>query len=854
MATASQTTLPHVIVVGTGWAGYTLAQKLDLSVYQLTVVSPTHTFAYTPLLASAAAGLFDLRLAEEPIRSASRHLAFYKAWVTSTDLNGRIITCKPVFPDAEPFMLSYDILILAPGCVNHTFNTPGADQYCLFLKSVPDAQAVRRRIFDILERASLPGTPPERVAELLHVAIVGGGPTGVELSAELDDLFVDLSKTFPHLAGQFSITIHDIAPQILSAFDSNLRDYALQSFTRRGVQIKTNSHIERVEEDAIFTREEGRIPCGMIAWATGNKQTELVDGLDVAKSDKMKRIFTDQYLRVLRTDHTVLENVYALGDAADIFNKGLPTTAEVALQKAEYLVHVLNTGVVVPFSYKQKSLVAYLGRSDGVVMGKRNYEVGGAYGCQRYGPKESVSLNCFVDGGPQYHPDKNPSPDAEEKFKEISKAYQVLSDSNLRAVYDKNGKKMTEKEGGVGVDDAAGFFATVFGGERFVDYSAMEPFCIPSSQPNMLEPIIYVGLVNELIHSMAENMTDEEKADLEKEMNGTTTPPTPLAPGSASPHTPRAPSEVPPSSPALSPTTSNVPRPSTSIVPAPTPTPAGEEHPSSGTDAAASPEADKKRVPAQDRERKHAMEERIKLLTAKLIDRLRPFVEAKRPGDRDDPETKVFEEKMKREADDLKLESFGVELLHAIGTVYMSKATSFFKSRKFLGIPGFWSRLKEKGAVAKDAWGVIGSALSAQQVMQDMDRIMSRPDATEADIRALEMDITGKIMLASWRGTRFEVVQVLREVVDNVLKEHGVPEAVLLNRAKGLLIIGSIFKSSVPDESDEERRELERMVSEAAAGKSKHKHTKGATRVPKAPESTSPTSDGAPAAESNVAP
>ena len=44
----------------------------------------------------------------------------------------------------------------------------------------------------------------------------------------------------------------------------------------------------------------------------------------------------------------------------------------------------------------------------------------------------------------------------------------------------------------------------------------------------------------------------------------------------------------------------------------------------------------------------------------------------------------------------------------------MMKATSFMKSRKFLGIPGFFSRLKEKGALAKDAWGVIGSALGVQ--------------------------------------------------------------------------------------------------------------------------------------------
>jgi len=176
----------------------------------------------------------------------------------------------------------------------------------------------------------------------------------------------------------------------------------------------------------------------------------------------------------------------------------------------------------------------------------------------------------------------------------------------------------------------------------------------------------------------------------------------------------------------------------------------------------------------------------------------------------------------------LKLESFGVELLHTIGTVYMMKASSFMKSKKFLGIPGFFSRLKEKGSLAKDVWGVIGSALSVRDLMLEMEKAQAKGEVAEEELRALEMDVTGKIMLASWRGARLEVIQVLREVIDNVLKEPGQSEAVLINRAKALLITGAIFKSAVPDESDEERRELERMVHEAAQPKGKKTATAAA--------------------------
>jgi len=228
------------------------------------------------------------------------------------------------------------------------------------------------------------------------------------------------------------------------------------------------------------------------------------------------------------------------------------------------------------------------------------------------------------------------------------------------------------------------------------------------------------------------------------------------------------------------------------------------------------------------------MEQRVSMLTKKMIERLRPFVEAKDPGGSDDPESMAFAEKMKREVEDLKLESFGVELLHTIGNVYMMKASSFMKSRKFLGIPGFFSRIKEKGTLAKDVWGVIGSALSVRDLMVEMERAQAKGDVGEEELRALEMDVTGKLMLASWRGARLEVIQVLREVVENVLKEPGQSETVLINRAKALLVSGAIFKAAVPDGSDEERRLLERLVHEAALPKAKQHTMRDTMRATKA--------------------
>jgi len=209
--------------------------------------------------------------------------------------------------------------------------------------------------------------------------------------------------------------------------------------------------------------------------------------------------------------------------------------------------------------------------------------------------------------------------------------------------------------------------------------------------------------------------------------------------------------------------------------------------------------------------------------------------------------------KIGKEAEDLKLESFGVELLHAIGHVYVMKGTTYLKSKKLLGIPGFWSKMKEKGSVAKDMWGVLGSALSVRDVLQEMEKVQLKGEAGEEELKALEKDMTGKMLLASWRGARLEVIQVLREVVENVLKEPKASDQVLLNRAKGLIDMGKLFKATQPDESDEERRELERLVAEAAKPKPKHKSKSGIRSPPQqqaVKESEGPTATAAATASS----
>ena len=369
---------PRLVIVGGGWAGLYIIQHISTQQYDVTIIDPRRTSAITPLLASAAVGLFNFHLAEEPIRSKSRRdVNYLKANVTSVDFKSQTCTCTPNFDEKlDDFTVEYDILVLAPGCRPNTFDTPGVAENALFMKNVSDAMALRKKLLDLLEQASLPNTPEHKIADLLHIAIVGGGPTGIELVAELDDMRKhELTSIYPKVASHMTISVYDMAPNILGNYDKALWNYANEQLSARSVGIEPNSKIEKVDSHHIYIKGRPAIGYGILVWATGNKPTSLVDSLNVKKSEKgLSRILTNSHLLVFKADDSseTYSNIYALGDAADISTNPLPTTADIAIQKAKYLVKMLSSSpspsstLLKPFEPENKQLVSYLGSKDGI--------------------------------------------------------------------------------------------------------------------------------------------------------------------------------------------------------------------------------------------------------------------------------------------------------------------------------------------------------------------------------------------------------------------------------------------------------------------------------------------------------
>lgn len=435
--------------------------------------------------------------------------------------------------------------------------------------------------------------------------------------------------------------------------------------------------------------------------------------------------------------------------------------------------------------------------------------------------------------------DKNPDdPSAHEKFQAIGEAYQVLSDSDLRKAYDKFGKDHAKPQEGFA--DPAEFFTSIFGGDAFVDW------------------IGEIGLMKDLTTTMdITGMAEEEEAaaaaaasataDDDSEFPGTAEATKESmktaadSDGVGEKHTspsaakveqdvtagekPTTTGDKPAVSPGLSPSGA---APSRTSSPAPgsgtsTPNkykiplrPAIMDRPSDETTVTSDAQGDsslhrkdkdkkkagltkeqREKLAEYERERARVRQERVDMLAKKLLDRISVWTETDKGAD----VTRAFQEKIRLEVENLKMESFGLDILHAIGQTYLAKGTNLLKSQKLFGIGGFFGRMKDKGTIVKETWNTISSAIDAQQTMEEMARMEEKGGEEWSDERKMEYErrVTGKILNAAWRGSKFEIQSVLREVCDAVFNDKKIPLAKRLERAQAMVIIGEICaKVSIP--------------------------------------------------------
>ncbi|KAI0804445.1 DnaJ domain-containing protein [Xylaria sp. FL0064] len=454
-----------------------------------------------------------------------------------------------------------------------------------------------------------------------------------------------------------------------------------------------------------------------------------------------------------------------------------------------------------------------------------------------------------------HHPDKNPNdPTAHEKFQTIGEAYQVLSDKDLRVAYDKYGKESAKP--GEGFVDPAEFFSSIFGGEAFVDW---------------IGEISLMKDLNTAMEITTEDHDDAEFPGTKDAINESAKDATAAAAAAstASPNSAPAPTVVVEDEPEKPTTATPAAETQSSATgqdgvriasrqPSPGPSPSGTstpskhaipirpalmDRPSDDSHVEGQTEEEKElrkkekkkggltkeqreKLAAYEAERARVRQERVDTLARKLIDRVSVWTETDKGPD----VTKAFQEKTALEVENLKMESFGLDILHAIGAVYFSKATALLKSQKFLGISGFFSRVKDKGTFFKETWNTISSAIDAQQTMEEMARMEEAGGEDWTDEKKMEYErkVTGKILNAAWRGSKYEIQGVLREVCDSVLYDKKVPLNKRLERAQALVLLADILsKAKRSPEEEGDYMAFEQLVAEAAMKKEKDSKKKG---------------------------
>ncbi|GAA5977310.1 hypothetical protein JCM10908_004933 [Rhodotorula pacifica] len=404
-STKHESSKEHLVIIGSGWAGYAVMQKVDRSRYTVTMISPTEYFVFTPLLSGAAVGTNDFNSVLEPVRRYPE-VDYHQAYARHIDFSHKTIECSPAvgsevrkrelnrridddsddaikaavsYPGQKTYKVHYDKLVIAVGCGTATFGIEGAAAHSFMLKDADDAQKIRSRIIECFELASQPTLSSEERKGILHFAVVGGGPTGVEFAGELHDFLTrDLAAAYPELRDEARITIYDVAPGVLQGFDKSLSEFAAEKFKRQGVAVKGESHITRVHEGHLEIKEEGNVPFGMLVWATGLEANPLINSIKELKKDEKTHVLRiTNRLNVISEKDEVYEDVFCLGDCSALEKKA-PPTGQTASQQAEWLARNLNALVTgsappKPFVFKNHGNMTYLGdltaiidRSDGV--------------------------------------------------------------------------------------------------------------------------------------------------------------------------------------------------------------------------------------------------------------------------------------------------------------------------------------------------------------------------------------------------------------------------------------------------------------------------------------------------------
>ena len=362
----------RVVVVGGGFGGIRVARALARTNADITIVDRTNHHLFQPLLYQVATGILPDGLIAPALRGVVRKQANARvvlANVQHLDLDGHVV--HALAPDGQKLTLPYDSLVVAAGCTDTYF---GHDDWSVFapgLKTLEDARHLRSHILGAFEMAELATDPAERAAYLTF-AVIGAGPTGVEVVGQIAELAHEaLPREFKSVSTtEAKILLIEAGPQVLAAFAPKLQRYTQRRLEKMGVEVWLNTAARDMDSGGVtVTGPDGdrRIPARTIIWAAGVQASPLAAMLATATGAS-----TDRAGRVAVLPDCSLPGhpeVFAIGDM--VLLNDLPAVAQPAIQEGTYVGRLIrarlagNAGTA-PFAYRDKGSMATIGHLSAV--------------------------------------------------------------------------------------------------------------------------------------------------------------------------------------------------------------------------------------------------------------------------------------------------------------------------------------------------------------------------------------------------------------------------------------------------------------------------------------------------------
>jgi NADH dehydrogenase len=356
--------MPRVLIVGAGFGGLAAARALADAPVDVVVVDRNNFHTFQPLLYQVAtAGLEpeDIAYSVRGILRRQRNASFRMADAVGVDWTGRRLLL------AAGDALAFDFLIVAAGATTASFGVPGVEEHAFPLKSLFDSARLRSHVLLQFERAD--ADPRAIDAGALTFAIVGGGPTGVELSGALSELIGHvLAKDFPRLdVSRSRIMLIEATGQVLGAFHPESQRHARETLEARGVEVLLDAMVERVTADTVALAGGQKIPACTVVWAAGVRAAPLADALGLEQASG-GRVVVDADLRA--AGHP---EAFVIGDiaAARAPDGGFePQLAPVAIQEARHAAAQIRRLLVgratEAFEYHDPGTMATIGRNAAV--------------------------------------------------------------------------------------------------------------------------------------------------------------------------------------------------------------------------------------------------------------------------------------------------------------------------------------------------------------------------------------------------------------------------------------------------------------------------------------------------------